>query len=636
MRAMSLEEMVARAELTLKKKSWRQRESWVAPKPNILAKDTWVLPSLPQEAAWEREAILEEADRYLQGKYSLLNISFEESEIDWHRDPQTGKRAPVSFGPDLNYRDATVVGNVKNIWEKNRHHHLTVLSIAYALTQDKRYAEAVEKQLMSWVEQNPFPIGVNWTSSLEFGVRLISWVWCDRLLRGSPSHTHLFGDGGVLWDTIYWHQWLISQHYSQGSSANNHLIGEMAGLFIAATVWPFFPQSSQWQTLARKILEREVSLQTFNSGLNREQAFSYHIFSLEFFLLAALEAQTWETPFSANYQQWVQRMLEAIPLVLDVGGNLLQYGDGDEGMALQLRPQTSSRLNWLFRLGRKYFKAQVPLPKEGNGLLAATLIGSNSEDPPGEYKPPQGSVKFDDAGIYVMTSQRLTQEEVFCVADAGPLGFLSIAAHGHADALSFTLSVGGIPIIVDPGTYIYHAEAEWRKYFRSTKAHNTVTVDNCDQSVAGGIFLWVQQAKSKVSRWEEKPTGAVLVAEHDGYTRLAGRVVHQRTLQLEGKRLEIADRLHGSGVHTLEWRLHFSPLCTVNLRSDSCQVSWDKGRLEIHLDSQMQWVLARGEKEAGWYSSGFNLKEPIYTLVGTLDTQLPVSLKNCLDIYHES
>nr|WP_275993485.1 alginate lyase family protein [Argonema antarcticum] len=633
---MSLEEIVARAELTVKKKSWRGCQSWLAPKSNILGKDTWVLPPLPQSAVREREGILEEADRYLQGKYTLLNISFEEPEIDWHRDPQTGKRAPQTFGPDLNYRDSTVTGNVKNIWEKNRHHHLTVLSLAYALTEDKRYAETVEAQLLSWVEQNPFPIGVNWTSSLEFGVRLISWVWIDRLLRGSPSHTHLFGEKGVLWDTVYWHQWLISQHYSHGSSANNHLIGEMAGLSIAAQVWPFFPESSQWQVLSRKILEREISLQTFSTGLNREQAFSYHIFSLEFFLLAGIEAQRLGTPFSANYQQWVQRMLEVIPLVVDVGGNLLQYGDGDDGMALLLRPLDSSRLDWLFRLGRQCFKAQVPLPKDDEGILAATLIWDNPEQEAIEYKLPQNSVKFDDAGIYVLTNQRGSRSEIFCVADAGPLGFLSIAAHGHADALSFTLSVAGVPVIVDPGTYIYHADMEWRKYFRSTKAHNTVTVDNCDQSVAGGIFIWVEQARSNLIHWEEKPEGAVLVAEHDGYTRLAGRVVHQRKLELKNKRLEIGDRLEGNGVHSLEWRLHFSPLCRVDLRSDICQVTWDGGRLEIHLDSQMQWVLARGEKEAGWYSSGFNLKESIYTLVGTLDTKLPVSLTNSLDISHES
>ncbi len=633
---MSLEEIVARAQLALKKKSWQRRVSWVAPKPNEIRKDLWELPPLMQEATEEREALLEEADSYLQGKYTLLNLCFEEPKIDWHLDPQTGKRAPLAFGPDLDDRNSSLVGNFKNIWEKNRHHHLTVLALAYALTGDEKYAKAVEEQLHSWVEQNPFPLGINWTSSLEFGVRLISWVWIERLLRGTPAHTRLFGKEGTLWSAIYWHQWLIAQHYSQGSSANNHLIGEMAGLFIAASVWPVFPESARWQSLTRTILEQEISRQSFPSGINREQAFSYQIFSLEFFLLTGLEAERLEVPFSHNYKDWVRRMLEVIPALVDVGGNLPRYGDGDKGMALQLRPLGSSRVEWLFRLGRQWLGACLPLPYSASGLLAATLIGIDAEDEVGEVECSQGSVGFDDAGIFVLAYQRGKPDEVFCLADAGPLGFLSIAAHGHADALSFTLSVGGVPIIVDPGTYSYHGEPLWRAYFRSTKAHNTVVVDGVDQSEPGGTFLWLKKAQSKVLSWEEKPQGGVLVAEHDGYMGLPKKVVHRRRLALEGKRLEVIDQLHGSGMHDFEWRLHFSPRCTVNLQKNLCQVSWHEGSLEIDLDNQLQWVLAYGEQEAGWYSPGFNLKEATHTLSGSARTKMPISVKNYLNLSDEN
>ncbi|AOY84351.2 MAG: hypothetical protein F6K63_03790 [Moorea sp. SIO1G6] len=642
LRAMSLQEIAARGQLALKKKCWRRRTSWVAPKPNGIQKDIWKLSPLLQEATEERQALLDEADRYLTGKYTLLNISFEESKIDWHLDPQMGKRAPLQFGLDLDYRNPSSVGNVKNIWEKNRHHHLTILALAYALTGNKHYAKAVEEQLLSWVEQNPFPLGVNWTSSLEFGVRLISWVWIERLLRGTSSHKHLFGEGGALWSMIYWHQWLITQHYSHGSSANNHLIGEMAGLFIATSVWPVFPESAQWQSLARKILEREVSQQTFPCGLNREQAFSYQIFALEFFLLAGLEAEWLKAPFSTNYQDWVRRMLEVIPLLVDVGGNLPQYGDGDDGMALQLRPLGSSRLDWLFRLGRQWLNAHVPLPSNNSGVLAATVIGSNAEDKVGEVKPVQGSIGFNDPGLFVLASRRGESDEVLCLADAGLLGYLSIAAHGHADALSFTLNVGGVPIIVDPGTYVYHADPQERAYFRSTKAHNTVVVDGVDQSEPAGTFLWTRQAQAKVLSWQGTPNGGVLVAEHEGYTRLPNQVIHRRRLALEGKRLEIIDELlsvapglNQGGVHDFQWRLHFSPLCQVSLKENFCQVSWQGGSLGIYLDNQLEWILAHGEQEAGWYSRGFNLKEATYTLSGSARTTTPMSLKNYLDLSDE-
>lgn len=627
LRAMSPAEIVARGNLAIKKQNWQRRREWSAPQPNLTNQDVWKLPSLSSEVTAEKQGILDEADRYLQGKYTLLNLSYEESEIDWHLDPQTKITAPLEFALELNYREPTLVGNIKNIWEKNRHHHLTILALAYALSKNEDYAIAVEQQLDSWIKANPFPQGVNWASSLELGVRLISWIWCDRLLRGSAVHDRLFGADGSLWSAIYWHQWLIAQHYSHGSSSNNHLVGEMAGLFITASLLPVFPESSSWQSLSRKILEREVSRQTFPSGINREQAFDYQIFSLEFFLLAGIEAERLGEPFSANYQDWTRRMVEVIPSLVDMGGNRPQYGDGDEGMALQLRPLGSSRLNWLYRLGRQGLGAQVPLPSNNSGLLAASLIGADFPDSVGEIESTSGSVGFEDAGLFVLASG-----EVFCLADAGCLGFLSIAAHGHADALSFTLSVGGEPIIVDPGTYLYHSQPEWRGYFRSTKAHNTILADGVDQSEPAGNFLWTSKAQAKVLSWDAKPQGGTLIAEHDGYMRLASGITHRRTLALEDKELEIKDDLQGTGVHDLEWRIHFSPQCMVDLQGDRAIIKGEKSKVEIHLDHQLQWTLAKGESEAGWYSSGFNLKQPTYTLIGSIHTKTPISFKNMINV----
>lgn len=639
LRAMSPEEIATRTSLAIKKKIWQRRSRWISPQPNfheidLIERDTWNFPNLELEKIneAEKENLLREADRYLEGKYTLLNFDFVEPEIDWHLDPQTGKRPPLEFGPNLNYRDPSLAGNAKNIWEKNRHHHLTILALAYRLTKQEDYALAVEKQLQSWIKTNPVPLGINWSSSLELGVRLISWSWCDRLLRDSSVHTRLFGSQGLLWSSIYWHQWFIVQHYSQGSSANNHLIGEMAGLFITTYLWPVFPESTSWQSLSRKSLEQEVSRQTFESGLNREQAFSYQIFSLEFFLLAGLEAERLSDSFSPTYKDWVKRMLEIIPFVMDIGGNLPQYGDGDDGMALQLRPINSSRLDWLFHLGRQWLGAKVPLPSINCGLLTSRLICSSLQDEVVTVESPQGSVSLDDAGLFVLASQRGQEDEVFCLADAGCLGFLSIAAHGHADALSFTLSVGGVPIIVDPGTYIYHAEPQWRDYFRSTKAHNTIMVDGVDQSEPAGIFLWKQKAQAKVLSWEEKPEGAILLAEHDGYMRLKEGVVHRRSLALENKSLEIKDDIQGNGSHDLEWRIHFSPQCELSLKDNSCIVTWSEGRLEINLDSQLEWSLSRGEQEAGWYSSGFNRKQMSYTLSGLISANVPISFSNVVKI----
>ena len=88
------------------------------------------------------------------------------------------------------------------------------------------------------------------------------------------------------------------------------------------------------------------------------------------------------------------------------------------------------------------------------------------------------------------------------VFDAGPLGYLGIAAHGHADALSFCLAIDDAWWLVDPGTYAYHSAPEWRSYFRGTSAHNTIRVNGNDQSQMGGAFMWLRKAHATVLEYQ--------------------------------------------------------------------------------------------------------------------------------------
>jgi uncharacterized heparinase superfamily protein len=261
------------------------------------------------------------------------------------------------------------------------------------------------------------------------------------------------------------------------------------------------------------------------------------------------------------------------------------------------------------------------------------LAWEHASDPEraGDFVPPKGSLAFADAGLYVLTSNRGTSEELFCLADAGPLGFLSIAAHGHADALSFTLSVGGQPVIVDPGTFSYFLDAHWREYFRSTPAHNTITIGGDNQSVSGGPFIWMGKAEVQVRDWSVRPDGALLTAEHSGYTRMARGLVHRRTVDLKNNRLDVIDRIEGTGRHDIEWRLHFHPACEVTLTRESCNVTWATGKLVIGLDDRLTWTLARGTENAGWYSRGFNLKEPTTTLIGSASIAAPIELVHRID-----
>jgi uncharacterized heparinase superfamily protein len=135
--------------------------------------------------------------------------------------------------------------------------------------------------------------------------------------------------------------------------------------------------------------------------------------------------------------------------------------------------------------------------------------------------------------------------EIWCRLDGGPHGFLSIAAHAHADALSVEVRYGGVDILADPGTYCYHGEPEWRSYFRSTIAHNTVELDGRNQSLDGGPFLWLSHANAREMAVSEAGDTAEWTAEHDGYLALEPPTRHRRTVRLDraGRALDIVDEI---------------------------------------------------------------------------------------------
>ena len=176
------------------------------------------------------------------------------------------------------------------MWEPSRHHHLTVLAAAYAVTAEERYAHRVADHLKSWWAANPPMRGVHWISGIELGIRLLSWVWVRRLLDGWPGAAALFEDNPEAVHQILHHQRWLAAFPSRGSSANNHLVAELAGQVAASSAFPWFPESRRWRGRTLRSLDVALQRNTFGSGLNRELATEYHGLVMELALAAAAEA----------------------------------------------------------------------------------------------------------------------------------------------------------------------------------------------------------------------------------------------------------------------------------------------------------------------------------------------------------
>ncbi|MCZ1013434.1 heparinase II/III family protein [Streptomyces noursei] len=607
-----------------------RRRRWRSARPHCPsvsgARFTAVLPAgtiagIPPDAA---KRLLAEADRLMDGHAEYFGVVREDlTDPDWWYDPKTGRRAPGGYAFDVPYRNEDAVGDIKQIWEPSRHQYLTVLAAAYAITGDERYAERVADHLRSWWAANPPLRGVHWVSGIELGIRLLSWVWIRRLLDGWPGAAALFEGNPVALNQIWHHQRWLAAFPSRGSSANNHVIAEAAGQFAAACAFGWFPASARWRAGALRSLERHLRGNTFHSGLNRELATEYHGLVMELGLAAVAEADAAAVPIPATVRLVLLRMTDALAAVVDSRLRPPRQGDADDGHGLVVDGAGTDRWASLLATGDAVFGRLAWWPTvTGTDVrtpLLAALIRPYAKvaTAPAVTRPVRRPAHFADAGMTILRGPG----EIWCRCDGGPHGFLSIAAHAHADALSVEVRHDGVDVLADPGTFCYHGQPEWRQYFRSTLGHNTVRLDGSDQSVSGGPFLWTRHARSRVLTTDTSDEGvARWCAEHDGYQPS----VHRRRVELNAntQELTVVDEVRGPR-RTVHLAFHLGPTIAADLVGNRAVLTWNRdgeGRSAVlDLPGQLSWRAHRGETDPplGWYSAGFGRKEPTTTLVGT-------------------
>jgi alkylhydroperoxidase family enzyme len=588
----------------------------------------WVA-NLPRRFDADRYA--RAADRILAGVFDVF--AFEEISLGfpprWNVDPKSGIEAPLSFGKELDYRDFDLVGDIKYLWEVNRHLELVTLAQAWHLTGDDRYAHGCRMLLDSWFEQNPYPRGANWCVSLEHGVRLVNWSFAWHLLGGETSPLFAGEDGRAFRDrwlrSVYQHCHFIAHYWSRHSSANNHLLGEASGLFIGSTTWPLWRESERWNRQARTELARGALNQTFQDGVNKEQAVWYHHAVADMMLIAGLVGRENGCDFGVEYWRRLESMLDFIASIMDVGGNVPAIGDADEGVLVRFVPTRHPEVfHSLLATGAVLFgRPELRVKARTFDDKTRWLLGDSAEQAFEALDMSSAKLpvrqEFPDGGYFILGDGFETPQEVRIVADAGPLGYLSIAAHGHADALAFTLSVGGKPILIDPGTFAYHTERRWRRYFRGTSAHNTVAIDGEHQSVFGGNFLWLAHAKAAAETFDISGGTQILRAHQDGYRRLSDPVRHRRTWRYhtDHSRLTITDEILCGGTHSLAIYWHFAPECTVTQRGHTITAERDDVRVVLLCPGGLSPILVSGREKSplGWYSTGFDVKVPTTTAV---------------------
>ena len=576
-------------------------------------------------------ALLDSADRV--ARYSFTYFGYPEVSlprpIDWNFDPIAGVRWPDAAAEKIDHRAATA--DVKWIWELNRLQHLPWLAQAWLFTGDSRYSAAAFEQLDSWIEQNPPGHGIAWRGAFEAGIRAISIAVALQGLRDAPELTveRYRRIVRVLADSA-WRCW---RDRSRFSSANNHLIGEMAGLATVAIMFPELALAPQWESRALRTLSTEAARQILPDGSGAEQAVGYQMFTVELLhLVAALLAQRDGEP-PQPIADAIRRSSEYLAAVVGHHDSDPRYGDNDDGFALRLGPEPLRTVRDHLGIVAPFGWGAVGVQARHESLDAQWFFeaAKSLREPPLPSHSDRALTAADsyfatDGGLVVLRDgrRRITM-------DVGPLGYLSIAAHGHADALAVTLGYDGQDLIDDPGTGSYYGNPQWRSVMRGTSAHATVTVDGQDQSVTGGAFLWSKHAHTKVRRVDL--SAGVVDAEHDGYTRLKGRVVHRRWLIAppDDRAILVVDLISGAGSHEVRtsWPLH--PELDVRpvqgghavFRDDSqvLQILYAGTAITAH-----DQVRANEARNVGWSSQCLESRTPAWWLGATCVAEVPLAM----------
>ncbi|GAB3905599.1 alginate lyase family protein [Larkinella knui] len=638
LRSLSTAEIIFRLRQYFQKQADKQQVGWKA---------TATLSS------WPDSVLAIHTDHLSAFSFSYQHKIFEHTldyryPIDWHLDIGTNKRFPLTYAKEINIQN-DAFGNANYVWEVNRFLFLPSLALRYRLTADPRELSRLITIVSSWVKANPYLLGINWYSNREVNIRLINWFVCWNILDASVLAKadpvfQRFAES-VWVPAIYQHCTYSRNNLPFASAANNQLITSYAGLFVASSFWKF-PESAAWCAFAKTGLEQEMQRQNSPNGVNREEAADYVQFIADVFLISYITGIRTDNPFSALYANQLENILSYVVHVLDDQGNFPPYGDEGSGRLWSLddqRPFSNFR-SLLTSAAVLYGDPVFKQRSHGYDLKNRLLFGDEGCQKFNAISSKETTLSsqfYPSEGHYILRKQE-DQSEIYVHFNAAPLGYLASATHGHADALSFIMHVDGQPFFVDSGTYVDAGQSDWRRYFVSTRAHNTVCIDYQNQAFQDHDLRWLSQYAISIQKAELSDNTDEISAAHNGYDRIG--CSHQRRMEFDklNNRLVIDDQVDSkrNGNHTVEVLFHVHPAVRFRAKGRNHFVlshPQTKRLVILQIDPALQVEVVNGQMHPallGWYSAGMYQKQAtcVFRAYLTLGAESRVELQHQISV----
>jgi uncharacterized heparinase superfamily protein len=539
------------------------------------------MPALPTVAAWVRELdgidadtrvdLLERAEQILEHRFDLLGSGPTDlgAAIDWQRDFKSGRRWPdvhISSVPTA-FWDGS---DVKVPWELSRCQHLPLLAAAHRVSCERRFLDELGAQLTSFIAANPVEFGAPWSCTMDVAIRAANWLAALCVAMPAASEAPWLEPALA---SLLLHCRFIRAHLEWGEVRGNHYLSDVVGLLLASAPFSASAEGRAWASWATAELEREMEHQVRADGCDHEASIPYHRLVGELFICGTQAADALcPGALSARYRERLALMLEFVSDYTRPDGLAPQIGDADDGRFLPLGDYGADP-----RDHRHLYRQAGRRRREGRGHAA-----------------------YPHGGWYIMR-----HGELWSIVRCGDVGLDGVGAHAHNDQLSFELAVARQPLVVDPGSYLYTADARARNAFRSTRAHSTLCVGGAEQNTlpAGALFSLPDEAHAICLRFETDGARAIFEGEHGGFRALSRAIRHRRELRFDGAsgEVRITDTVFGAKGEELLWSF---PLAPGTARVEASRVLATFPGAELELDAGDAAVMV----EDGWLAPSYGVR----------------------------
>ena len=399
--------------------------------------------------------------------------------------------------------------DIRLVWEVNRLIWLIPIATFAKSSQNQEASDYVLKVVKDYLESDRVGFGARWGSSIETAYQALALMILSSILSEEFDNSGL---NNALGRAVSARRSFILRFPSLYSSANNHRLAELVALVIIEA--NFGADKKELGNLVTE-LERRTLEQFDDEGMSSELSFDYQLSSLDLLLATRefVDPRFLTQPF-LNRVQKASSTTADIYRFSRVWPNI---GDSDQASlfsSVVSRPKTAE---WIGRIA-----GVEPLENESRVR------------------------SFSKSG-YSMVKSDIGVSELFLVVDHGNIGFSEIAAHGHADTLGIWVWVNQAPWLIEAGTYSYHSTDKFRNFLRSSKMHNTISIDNTSTSKPSGPFLWFEKNRAigRLNSILQKGEGFEIDVEATTPALSNGKSqdIIRRSLSLDGAMLRVTDRL---------------------------------------------------------------------------------------------